>query len=285
VTRVVYTSDPISFSWRHVLPWSICRDILKHRGLIASMTVRDFRATYQASYLGPTWQVVLPMIMLAIFYLVFGRIFGGRFSSNGSETPVDYALALFVGLGFFNFLSQNIGSAPSLITSNVTYVKSLSFPLEILSVVSVLNALINLLIGLVLTTVVLIVVNGHLHWSAICTPFYILCISLISLGVSWGLSALSVFIRDVSAVTSPLTLILMFMCPIFYPASMVPKRIKWVIATNPIAVIIEDVRASFLYGVWPGPLPAAAVLLVSLLIAAGGYFVFMRSKAAFADVM
>ena len=285
MTKVIYTSDPISFSWRHVLPWSIYRDILRHRGLIGSMTIRDFRATYQASYLGLTWQVVLPMIMLAIFYLVFGQILGGRFSNNGNETPVDYALALFVGLGFFNFLSQNIGSAPSLIVSNVTYVKSLSFPLEILPVISVLNALINLLIGLVLITLVLMVVKGHLHWSAICVPFYVVCIFLIALGVSWGLSALSVFIRDISAVTSPLTLILMFMCPIFYPASMVPKRIKWVIATNPIAVIIEDVRASFLYGVWPGPLSAAAILSVSLLVAASGYFVFMRSKSAFADVM
>jgi lipopolysaccharide transport system permease protein len=285
MTKVIYTSDPIRFSWRHVLPWSICRDILRHRGLIGSMTMRDFRATYQASYLGLTWQVVLPMIMLAIFYLVFGQILGGRFSNNGNETPIDYALALFVGLGFFNFLSQNIGSAPSLIISNVTYVKSLSFPLEILPVISVLNALINLLIGLVLITLVLMVVKGNLHWSAICVPFYVVCIFLIALGVSWGLSALSVFIRDISAVTSPLTLILMFMCPIFYPASMVPKRIKWVIATNPIAVIIEDVRASFLYGVWPGPLSAAAILSVSLLIASSGYFVFMRSKSAFADVM
>ena len=134
--------------------------------------------------------------MLAIFYLVFGRILGGRFSSNATETPLQYALALFVGLGFFNFLAQNIGSAPTLIAANVSYVKTLSFPLEILSVIAVVNAMINLLIGLVLTALVLIVVNGHLYWSAICIPFYVACIFLIALGVSWGLSALAVFIRD-----------------------------------------------------------------------------------------
>jgi lipopolysaccharide transport system permease protein len=285
VTKVIYTSNPVTFSWRHVAPWSIWRDLLKHRGLIGSMTVRDFRSAYQASYFGMTWQVVLPIIMLAIFYLVFGRILGGRFSNNATETPIEYALALFVGLGFFNFLAQNIGSAPSLITSNVTYVKTLSFPLEILSVNAVLNAMINLLIGLILTSLILVLVNGHLYWSAICTPFYVLCTFLLTLGVSWGLSALAVFVRDVSAVTSPLTLILMFMCPIFYPASMVPKRIKWIIATNPISVIIEDVRASFLYGVWPEIWSMVAIFLVSLFFAVAGYFFFMRSKSAFADVM
>lgn len=285
MSKVVYTALPESFSWRHVAPWSILRDILRHRSLIASMTIRDFRGAYQASYLGLTWQFVLPLIMLAIFYLVFGQIFGGRFLNNASEAPIDYALALFVGLGFFNFLAQNIGSATSLVTTNANYVKTLLFPLEILSVNSVLGALINLVISLVLTFLVLLLVKGGLHSSALCIPFYVLCIFLLALGVSWGLSALAVFIRDVSAITSPLTLILMFMCPIFYPKSMVPPRILWVIELNPLAVIIEDARASLLYGVWPEPLSAAALFLASLAVAIAGYFFFVRSKSAFADVM
>jgi lipopolysaccharide transport system permease protein len=285
MSKIIYTSDPEVFNWRHILPWRILRDLLRHRSLIVTTTLQDFRATYQASYLGLTWQILLPVIMLSIFYLVFGKIFGGRFLNNGTETAIDYALALFVGLGFFNFLAQNMNSATSLITSNATYVKTLSFPLEILSVTSVLNALINLVIGLVLTTLVLFFAKGHLNGSTICTPFYVLCIFLISVGVSWGLSALAVFIRDVSAIVSPLTLILMFMCPIFYPASMVPKSIKWIIHTNPLSVIIEDVRACLLYGVWPGLASMAAVFIMSLFIAVIGYFFFMRSKSAFADVM
>jgi lipopolysaccharide transport system permease protein len=285
MSKVVYTALPENFSWRHVAPWSIVRDILRHRSLIASMTVRDFRGAYQASYLGLTWQFVLPLVMLAIFYLVFGQIFGGRFLNNGKETPIDYALALFVGLGFFNFLAQNIGSASSLVISNASYVKTLLFPLEILSVNSVIGALINLVISLLLTFIVLILVKGGLHPSALCIPFYVLCVFLLALGVSWGLSALAVFIRDVSAITSPLTLILMFMCPIFYPKSMVPQRVMWIIEVNPLAVIIEDARASLLYGVWPAPLSMAFIFLASLAVAIAGYFFFVRSKSAFADVM
>lgn len=285
MSKVIYTSEPEGFSWQQVLPWCILRDILRHRTLIAATTLQNFRAAHQASYLGMTWQILLPVIMLSIFYLVFGQIFGGRFLNNGTETSIDYALALFVGLGFFNFVAQNIGSATSLISANASYVKTLSFPLEILPVISVLNALINLVIGLVLAVLVLLFAKGHLHVSVICTPFYVLCIFLIALGISWGLSALAVFIHDVTAVTSPLTLILMFMCPIFYPASMVPKKIRWVIDTNPLSVIIEDVRASMLYGVWPSLTSLAAVFMASLLIAIAGYFFFIRSKSAFADVM
>lgn len=285
MTKVVYTSEPERFSWRHVLPWRILSDLLRHRSLIVTTTLQDFKAAYQASYLGLTWQVLLPVIMLSIFYLVFGRIFNGRFLNTGSETAVDYALALFVGMGFFNFLSQNLNGAPGLVTSNASYVKTLSFPLEVLSVTAVLNSLINLVIGLVLTAIVLLLAKGSLHPSAILTPFYVLCIFLIALGASWGLSAFAVFIRDVSAIISPLTLILMFMCPIFYPASMVPKSIRWIIDINPVSVIIEDVRACLLYGVWPTLLSMASVFVVSLSISVIGYFFFMRSKSAFADVM
>ena len=285
MTRVVYTSEAERFRWGRVLPWRILRDLLRHRHLIATITERDFRATYQASHFGLAWQILLPIIMLSIFYFVFGQILGGRFSPMAGETPVDFALALFVGLGFFNFVSLNIGSAPSLITSNITYVKSLSFPLEILSVTTVLSASVSLVVGLVLTSIVFLVAHQTFHPSAVMVPFYLGCTMLLSLGLSWGLSALAVFVRDVSAVTSPLTLILMFMCPIFYPASMVPKRIEWIIHMNPLAVIIEDARGCLLYGVWPSPLPAMAVFAVSLLIATLGYVFFIRTKASFADVM
>lgn len=285
MSKVVYTAETESFSWRYVLPWSILNDITRHRTLIAAMVIRDFRGAYQASYLGFFWQFALPMIMLAIFYFVFGQIFGGKFLNNGTETPIDYALALFVGLAFFNFLAQNIGNATSLITSNVSHVKTMLFPIEILSVNSVIGTLINLVIGLSLTFLVLLLAKGGIHASAVCVPFYVLCIFLLALGVSWGLSALAVFIRDVSAITSPLTLILMFMCPIFYPKSMVPKKVLWVIEINPLAIIIEDARSSLLYGTWPDPLSAVTIFLISLAVASGGYFFFMRSKSAFADVM
>ncbi|MFA5158879.1 MAG: ABC transporter permease [Candidatus Omnitrophota bacterium] len=285
MSKVIHTSDAEAFKWRQLMPWRIFQDLFKYRSLIATMTIRDFKATYQASYLGLTWQVLLPLIMLSIFYFVFGRILGGKFLQSATESPIDYALALFIGLGFFNFLAQNIGSAPSLIGSNATYVKTLSFPLEILSVTSVLNAQLTQVIGLVLSTLALLFAKGSLPWSIICIPFYVLCIFLIAIGVSWGLSALAVFFRDIAGLVSPVTLMLMFLCPIFYPMSMVPKKLRWVIEINPIAIIIENARGCFLYGRWPSLMSLAVILGFSLFVFVVGHFIFMKTKSAFADVM
>lgn len=285
MTKVVYVSTPEKFSWRYVNPVAIFKDLMRYRELIVSMTSQNFRSTYQASYLGVSWQIILPLIMLTLFYFVFGVIMGGRFSQTAIESPLDYALALFVGLGFFNFFAQNLGSSTSLIISNQIYVKSLSFPLEVIPVTNVLNSLLTLIINLLLTSAILLIAKHSLHPSAILAIFYVACIFMLTLGVSWIFSALSVFLRDLSAIVSPLTLILMFMCPIFYPASMVPKKLKWVIQLNPIAVIIEDVRSAMLYGVWPSIHATLFVFAISLFVAITGYFLFMRSKNIFADVI
>ncbi len=285
MNKVTYVSTPECFHWQSINPWTIITNLLRYRELTLSITLQNFRATYQASYLGVAWQVILPLIMLSLFYFVFGVILGGRFSRAAIESPLDYALALFIGLNFFNFVAQNIGAAPSLIIANQVYVKNLSFPLEVIPVTSVLTTLLTLVINLMITVITLFFAKNTLHASALITLFYLICIFIMTLGLSWGLSALAVFLRDISALVSPLTLILMFMCPIFYPASMVPNKLKWIISVNPVAIIIENSRSSLLYGLWPSWQSVLAIFLVSLLVAVMGYSFFMRSKSTFADVI
>lgn len=283
MTKMIYVHTPEKFSARHINPLAIIKDLLKYRELISSVTIQNFRSTYQASYLGIGWQILLPLIMLAIFYFVFGVILGGRFSNIANESRLDYALALFMGLGFFNFLAQNIGTAPSIILSHSAYVKTMAFPLEVLPLTTVLTSFLTLVINVMLTLIIFLIAKQGLYLSSVFTLFYLLCILLTTIGVSWIFSTLSVFFRDISAFISPLTIILMFLCPIFYPASMVPKRIKWVIEINPVAAIIENVRGCALYGVWPTLASSLYVFLFSLSIAVLGYCIFIRSKSAFAD--
>lgn len=285
MSKTVYVSTPTYSAWTYLNPWSMISTFIKYRELIISITMQNFRSAYQASYLGVAWQVVLPIIMLTLFYYVFGVIMGGKFVQTAMESPMEYALALFVGLGMYNFVAQNIGSSTSLISANQVYVKTLSFPLEIISLTTVLNALLTLIINILLASGILLVSKHLLYPSAVCIVFYIACLFMIALGISWALSAIAIFLRDVSAIVSPLLLILMFMCPIFYPASMVPKKLHWVININPLAVIIEDGRGALLYGRWPALPSMTYVLVVSMLTGLLGYVVFMRSKNIFADLI
>jgi lipopolysaccharide transport system permease protein len=106
-----------------------------------------------------------------------------------------------------------------------------------------------------------------------------------SLGLSWLLSALGVFVRDLPSVTSPISTVLMFVSGVFFPISSIPRKIVWFFEINPIAIIIDQARGCLLYGKIPNLIVLAAMLVISFAFAVGGYWFFMRTKPAFADVL
>jgi len=285
MSRVLNTSESRLPTSRLLSPYWILRDLLKHRELIGAYAKREFQAVHRGTYLGLAWAVISPLIMLVLFTVVFGYIFNGRFTQRTTETPAEFALALFVGLSLFNCLAQSLGGAPSLVASNSIYVKTLAFPLEILSVSAVLNVLVNLAIGLGLCVVASLAMYGYLHVSAVSLIAHVVCVALISLGVSWFVSSLSVFVRDIPAIVPPVSLVLMFSSSVFFPLTAVPKRIRPIVKLNPMAIIIDQARECLMYGRWPDFVSLGLVAVFSAVVAIAGYWFFMRAKPAFADVI
>jgi lipopolysaccharide transport system permease protein len=285
VSRVVYTSEPQLPASRLLSPRHILRDLLAHRELIGAYAKREFQSTHRATYLGLFWTVLSPLMMLALYAFVFGFIFNGKFTQRATETPAEFALALFVGLSFYQCFAACLSGAPSLVVSNAAYVKTLAFPLQVLSVSAVLNALFNLGISIGLSVVAVLVMYGGVHASAVSLILHVICIALIALGVSWFVSALAVFIRDVAAVIVPINVVLMFVSSVFFPLSALKGRVRAVLELNPLAVIVDQARGAFLYGHWPDFAVLGYVFAFSVLVAVLGYWFFMRTKAGFADVI
>lgn len=285
MTKNIYTSNPHIDLAKVLSPIWIIKSLLQYKELIISSAMREFHSTYRGTYLGLAWTVLSPLIMLTLFVGVFGYIFGGRFTPNPDETPADFALALFIGLSFYNCIAQTLGASPSQIIGNGIFVKSLSYPLEILTVISVLNILINMIVSLSLCLIAYMLIHGLPPISIICLPWYVMCIILICMGLSWFLSSIAVFIRDVPAITAPISMILMFVSGVFFPLTSIPASIRWIAGLNPLALIIDQARSCFLFGRWPDSLSMLLLLIVSLCIAVIGFAIFMKLKPAFADVM
>jgi len=286
MSKVVYTSASRVPLERLISPSWIVKDLLRHRELIVGFVRRDFNAAYRTTRLGVAWTIMNPLIMLAMFTFVFGYIFNGRFNSHSAtETPVEFALALFVGLSMYNVVGQALTSGPGIILANSAYVKSLSFPVEILPVSATLLQIVNLAIALALCFAGFLLVHGYLHVTAIWLLAHIVCVTLISLGLCWFLGSLSVFVRDVPSVTGPLNTVLMFMSSVFFPVDSVPKKIAWVFKINPFAILVEQSRGEVLYGQAPELIPLAGLFVFSILMAILGYWFFIRTKPAFADVV
>jgi homopolymeric O-antigen transport system permease protein len=286
MSKVVYTSASRAPLVRLVAPHWILRDLMRHRELIRSLVRRDFDAAYRSTTFGVAWAVLNPLIMLAMFTLVFGYIFNGKFNPRAAdETPAEFALALFVGLSIYNCVGQALTASPGIILSNSAYLKTLSFPLEVLPLAATLNQLLNAVIGLALCLVAFAVMHRHVHPTAIWIVAHVICVGLIALGLSWFLSSVAVFVRDIPSITSPLSIVLMFMSSVFFPVESVPPRIAFLFKANPIAILVDQSRGALLYGRAPD-LPALGLVFVfAVAVAIGGYWFFNRTKAAFADVI
>ena len=175
MTKFVYTSEARAPLYPLIAPNLILCDLLRKRELILACARREFHASYRETLLGAVWPLLNPLIMLAIFTLVFGYIFGGKFSQSADETPAEFALAMFVGLSFYLCVGNSLTSAPGLILGNTVYVKTFSFPLEVIAVSTVLNLLANMVIALCLCIAGFFAIHGFLYWTAIFLVPLIVC--------------------------------------------------------------------------------------------------------------
>lgn len=184
--------------------------------------------------------------MLAVYTFVFSVVFQARWGA-GSESKTEFALLLFAGLMMFNLFAECINRAPSLILSNTNYVKKVVFPLEILPAVTLLSALFHGLISLGVWLLAYLVF-GLPHATALYLPLIVLPFVLFILGLSWALASLGVFLRDVSQFIGVVTMTLMFLSPIFYPATALPEDYRHLLYLNPLTPVIEQTRDVLFWG-------------------------------------
>lgn len=261
------------------------RDIWRHRQLVKKLLKRDFVERYRGSYFGMLWSFFVPFLSLMVFTFFFGVVFKSRWGRGGQESITEFAIILFVGLTIYNFVAECITRSPGLILSRQSYVKNVVFPLEILPVVLVASAAINLVIGIAVVILLEVSIFHVLHWTGIFFPFVVLPLLLLGLGVSWFLASLGVYLRDTQHIVLPLAQLLMFLSPVFYPLGALPDFLQPWMVLNPLAVVMEQAREVLIFGRIPAFGPYCAVLVFSLIVSLLGGYWFVRTRKGFADVI
>lgn len=240
---------------------------------------------YKGSYLGFLWSLINPLLLLVIFTFVFSVIFKAKWGISVSESKVEFALTLFCGLVVFNLFSECLNRAPGSILANPNYVRRTVFPLEILPITILLSSLIHMLISLGVLVLGILIFLRIVHWTIIYLPLILFSLMALTLGLTWALSSLGVFIRDIGYVVGFFMTGLFFLTPIFYPISAVPENFQILMKLNPLSVIVECNRRALIWGQPPDWLWLGTETLLSLVIMFLGYGFFMKSKRAFADVI
>ena len=283
------TRSPVAVNPHAAQPTSLRAlgdSLWRNRQLIAQMTRREVVGRYKGSVMGLAWSFFNPVLMLAVYTFVFSVIFNARWSGAADgESKTQFALLLFVGMIVMALFSDVLNRAPSLILTNVNYVKKVVFPLEVLPVIATGAALFHSLVSLSVLLVAFALINGYLHWTVVFAPLVLLPLVILATGLAWVLASLGVLLRDVGQFVGIMTTVLMFLSPVFYPVSAVPEKYRPFIMGNPLTFIMEQARDVLIWGHIPNWQGLSIYTLTATAVAWAGYAWFQKTRKGFADVL
>ena len=258
------------------------RDFWANRALLHRMVKRDVRGRYQGSIFGTIWSFATPLLLLCAYWFILGVVLQARF---GATPQVAFPVVLFAGLVTHLFFAEVLGRATGLIFEHATYVKKVVFPLAVLPWMTLATAVFHLCVNLSILLVGQLIIVGSIPTTWPLIIVVLLPVLPLLLGLSWLLSAVSVFLRDIQQVVPLLLTLMMFASPIFFPMEMVPESYRPFLYLNPTTVIIQQVRAVTIHGQLPDFSLLGIYSIFALLVMGVGYWVFARTRKGFADVL
>jgi lipopolysaccharide transport system permease protein len=263
--------------------WRPLWELPRRLDLIMSLTKRELAARYKGSALGIVWAILTPVVMIAIFTIIFAGIFKAKFGANDSQW--DYALYLFCGLLPWNAFQESLNLSSNAVVNRANLVKRVVFPLETLPVSQTLAAIANQMFGTVALLLGIVIIRHQLHPTMLYLPVILVPQLLVTLGGSWLLASLGVFIRDIVQGIGLVLTAWMYLTPIIYPESIVPDAYRPLINLNPFTPLVRSYRRIFLDGLSPDWRGLAYFSAFAIVVFLFGYWWFARTRKNFADVV
>jgi len=270
-----------------LVPWIVLgnfvRKIYVQRDLIRNFVVRDLRARYIGSFMGFFWSVIHPIVLITSYAFVFMVIFNQKAPPDCGTSS--FPLFLFCGILPWIFFQDSLQRSSTIIIDNANLVTKTIFPTEILPLTVLCAGLVNHLIGFAILIGIILYVLGTVSLYVFYIPVYIVILMLFTLGLSWFLSSLNVFIRDISQVLSVFLTFWFWFTPIFYTGNRFPPEYMFLVHWNPLAHIVAGYRDCLLRMTAPDLRVLAWLAAASLgIFVAGGLF-FRYIKREFVDVL
>ncbi len=258
------------------------RDILLKWPVLLNLARREIRMQYVGSALGIVWQIITPLVMILVFWVVFSVGFRVQPASG-----VPFAVWLTAGMAVWFAFSEIVSGSVHAITSHPHLVKKVVFPVQALPVVKVISSLSNHLLFLGILVVLMLIQGVSFSFYLLQTVYYFFCMVVLALGIGWAVGALNVFARDTGRLVGVLLQVGMWATPILWDIKMLPEPWRSIFAANPMHYVVQGYRDSIFYSI-----PVTARLgetvffwCITIALLGLGVFVFRRLRPQFADLV
>lgn len=253
-----------------------CSDLYDHRQLLFGLVKNELKGKYNNSALGLLWHVINPVMQIFVYALVFSMLFG--------RSVENYWAYLSVGVFAYNYFSTSMNAGTNAIVSHRNMVTKMYFPREILVISNILVNLTTFIVSYIALIVILLVMGVIPNvWYIMLVPVFIILESIFVTGLVLATSSLNVFYRDVSYSMHILTMLLMFMTPIFYMLNMTEGVLRTVLMLNPLTHFVEAFHNILYFGTCPEPFEILLCMLLAAVSIVIGQVIFKKLEYIFPE--
>lgn len=254
----------------------VFKRLYSYRELLKSNVKKEIRGKYKGSFLGILWSFINPLLTVLVYAIVFPYILRVK--------QENYLIFLIVGVIPWNFFTTVVQQGTTTILGNENIIKKVFFPREILPISIATSALINFFISCIIVFAFVIGSGIGIHRYVILLPVITIIQYMLSLGITFILSAINVYVRDVEYIVNFLVTMLFYGTPVLYDLSTFGTGfISKIINLNPMTHIINAYRSILYYQSWPDFTSLGIVGVFSFIVMIIGYLIFRKLEKGFAE--
>lgn len=252
------------------------KEIYQYRHMLYTLVKQDIKGRYKGSFLGFLWTLLNPLLLLAVYSVVFQFIF-----KSGIE---NYPIYLFICLVPWNTFANTIAVGTVCVSNGASILKKVYFPREVLPLSIVISNTIQYFFSLVIILAAVIFFSPiGISWYILFLPLIVLLQAVFSLGIIFILSAINVYVRDVQYIMNPVMMVWMYATPILYSIKMIPEKWLSLYNLNPMVKIMEGYQSILYSKTMPDFAGLGIVAIISIVILIFGYLLFQKLQRRFVE--
>ncbi|MGH7844731.1 MAG: ABC transporter permease [Candidatus Binatia bacterium] len=269
----------------------VVRNIVDYRELLAVLAWKSVVVRYKQAYLGLSWAVLKPLVLMLMFTLVRSIV--------GIESgDIPYPILTFAALVPWIFFQESTSDGVNSVVGHTNLIRKIYFPREIFPLTSVITKLVEFAVSGLILSGLMIYYGFSLTLQALWLPLIIFYTIMVSLCITFAGAAMNVYYRDVSALIPVALSLVMYASPIIYPLALVQDKLfideaagRWsdllytLYSLNPMVGVIDAFQRALLRGLAPDFATIFPGMALTALVLPLSYAYFKRAEAYFADVI
>lgn len=254
---------------------NLFKGLYQYREFLKTSVKKDIRGKYKKSFLGVLWSFLNPLLQIAVYAFVFGKIL------NVSEE--NYAVFICCGLIPWTFFCSAINRCAFTFVENANIIKKVYFPREIIPISVVTSEAVNFFISSIIILGFVLFSGLGFTWHLVFYPILVIALYILLVGLCLIISSICVFVRDLQHFIGIALQLMFYATPIAYSAARVPDTFKWIVKFNPVTYVIDGFRDIFINHQVPNLAGIGLVFATGIVLLIFGYLIFTKLQKRFAE--